>query len=145
MIYSRVNASFFPLVFCRSNNILQSYQPAVQHHLRVLHWGHLSSHDGDLQHVSYLHLNFWFIHRSLARAHWFIHQKSSVPLVNSSSVSPGSARDDSRFRVHFNNPRSPSWNVQYAALMYSSRMYIYWRAVVHSGWHLCVSGLLCHF
>lgn len=34
-----------------SNNILQSYQPAVQHHLRVLHWGHLSSHDG-MQHVS---------------------------------------------------------------------------------------------
>lgn len=41
------------LVFCHSNNILQSYQLAVQHHLRVLHWGHLSSHDG-LQHVSYL-------------------------------------------------------------------------------------------
>lgn len=42
---------------CLSNNILQSYQPAVQHHLRVLHWGHLSSHDG-LQHVSYL-LFYW--------------------------------------------------------------------------------------
>lgn len=36
-----------------SNDILQFDQPAVQHHLRVLHWGHLSSHDG-LQHVSCL-------------------------------------------------------------------------------------------
>lgn len=34
-----------------SNDILQFDQPAVQHHLRVLHWGHLSSHDS-LQHVS---------------------------------------------------------------------------------------------
>lgn len=34
-----------------SNDILQFDQPAVQHHLGVLHWGHLSSHDG-LQHVS---------------------------------------------------------------------------------------------
>ncbi len=67
-------------LLCHSNNILQSYQPAVQHHLRVLHWGHLSSHDG-LQHVSYLH---WFIHRSPAQNHWFIYQKSGVPLVNSS-------------------------------------------------------------
>lgn len=66
---------------CYSDNILQSYQPAVQHHLRVLHWGHLSSHDG-MQHVSYLH-SFWFIHRSPAEAHWFIYQKSSVLLVNS--------------------------------------------------------------
>ena len=43
---SRCCASFPP-----SNDILQPYQPAVQHHLRVLHWGHLSGHDG-LQHVS---------------------------------------------------------------------------------------------
>lgn len=57
-VLSLIHSSFSPL--CHSNDILQSYQPAVQHHLRVLHWGHLSSHDG-LQHVSHLQC-FWFIH-----------------------------------------------------------------------------------
>ena len=73
LTYNKMSVSL-----CYSDNILQSYQPAVQHHLRVLHWRNLSSHDG-LQHVSYLQ-SFWFIHRSPAALHWFIYQK----LVNSS-------------------------------------------------------------
>lgn len=61
---------------CFSDNILQPYKPAVQHHLRILHWGHLSSHDG-LQHVSYHH-RFASGHRSPAQA------RSGASLVNSS-------------------------------------------------------------
>lgn len=72
---------------CHSDDILQSYQPAVQHHLRVLHWGHLSSHDS-LQHVSYLR-RLWFIHRSPAEAHWFIYQKLVNSARDASPVSEG--------------------------------------------------------
>lgn len=75
-----------------SDNILQSYQPAVQHHIRVLHWGNLSSHDG-LQHVSNLH-RFWFIHRWPDKSHWFIYQKSMPHWLIHQEMLPQSAGQD---------------------------------------------------
>lgn len=103
-------------LFCpppyHSNNILQSYQPAVQHHLRVLHWGHLSSHDG-LQHVRYL-LRLYCIRRSPAPANWFIQQKNPV----FSRIMSGTHSPDGAFRfitLSSTQPHSQS-NTQDAAV-----------------------------